>query len=254
MYCETQSGILCRKHAINAYFGFEKITEAQFYKFQNDYDALYRNKFNVYLSCKDFDIVSSDQNNLVSYILKQNKIYTRYFALNELINGFDFNILDGDFFFIYNESHIYGARKQNELWYTINSIGGVAPVNINNIIHQKNIGFIVPTNHVKEFYRNLEIIKNIFNKPYTIMQIKSYLIEKNKDKLILGDLEVPLAICIDILEFQIEFKKDNIFNPIEEIINNYTEFIIMFTNKRYLDIELILKYLPDIILKLILLR
>jgi hypothetical protein len=276
IYYESQDGILCRKHAINAYFGYEKITVSEFYGFQNNYDSIYKKKFNIDTSCKDFDVVSSDQKNLVSYILKEFGVYTKYYAINELYqqkNTKDINeiinILDGNFFFIYNESHIYGASQNNNIWYTVDSIGGINTMNINHLTSQKNIGFIVPTDHKKEFYKNISMLKYIIGDH----NIQDFLIQKNKDKLILDNLEIPLSICIDILEYQMYQKiqtyqnsdimrgttKENIqknkkenknmkcFEPIYHIIIKYKEFLTKFTKGRYNDITLILEYLPTII-------
>ena len=265
IYYEHQNGILCRKHAINAYFGYEKITVSEFYMFQDNYDIIYKKKFNVDTSCKDFDVVSSDQKNLVSHILKEFGVYTKYYAINELYKQKDINeiinILEGNFFFIYNESHIYGA-VQNNNWYTVDSIGGINTINIEHLTSQKNIGFIVPTDHKKEFYKNISILKYIIG----AHNIQDFLIQKNKDKLILDNLEIPLSICIDILEYQMnqkiqthqnnkENKKENTqenknmkcFEPIYHIIIKYKEFLTKFTKGRYNDITLILEYLPTII-------
>ena len=263
IYYESQDGILCRKHAINAYFGYEKITVPEFYVFQDNYDSIYKKKFNIDTSCKDFDVVSSDQKNLVSYILKEFGVYTKYYTINELykqdINEI-INILDGNFFFIYNESHIYGASQNNNNWYTVDSIGGINNININHLTSQKNIGFIVPIDHKKEFYKNISMLKYIIG----AHNIQDFLIQKNKDKLILDNLEIPLSICIDILEYQMNQKiqmnqriqthknnKENknmkCFEPIYNIIIKYKEFLTKFTKGRYNDITLILEYLPTII-------
>ena len=94
--------------------------------------------------------------------------------------------------------------------------------------------------------------------------IQDFLIQKNKDKLILDNLEIPLSICIDILEYQMNQKiqmnqriqthknnKENknmkCFEPIYNIIIKYKEFLTKFTKGRYNDITLILEYLPTII-------
>ena len=96
---------------------------------------------------------------------------------------------------------------------------------------------------------NLKILKNEINN-----NIREYLIDKNKKKQILGDIEVPLNICVDILQFVLTKKskteRNNIFAPINEIINSYNIFIQKFTNSNYNNIELILEHLPNIINKL----
>ena len=147
IFYENQSGGLCRLHAINGYFGDARISQQQFLQYQKDYDAEYKIKFNLDSSCSLFDTITSDQKNIVSHILKKHGIYTRYYALNQLynknINVNIIKILDGDWFFIYTESHIYGARRVNNIWYRVDSIGGVTQININSL-NVKNIGFIVP--------------------------------------------------------------------------------------------------------------
>ena len=226
--------------------------------YQKEYDAKYNIKFNIKTSCKLFDIVSSDQKNIVSYILQINKIYTRYYALNQLfkknINDFIIKILTGEFFFIYNESHIYGVKYFNNNWYTIDSINGISAININTLSEQKNIGFIIPVNAKLEFYNNIKLLKSVFNSDNVdIEYIKNFLIKKNKSKEIIGDLEIPLGICMDILEFQYESNNNvnNEFSAIYINIMNYNQFIVKFTDGRYNDIELILQYIPSIILQLL---
>jgi hypothetical protein len=250
IYFESQRNGLCRLHVLNAFFGFEKISETQFNLYISEYDQDYMKKYNI-SSCKSFDIISSDQKNIVSYILKKHSIYTRYFACNQL-HGINIkSIIDtsvGEFFFAYTESHIYGFRKKNNKWYIVDSIGGVRLMNI-DAINQKNMGYIFIVDIKKEFYRNLKIIKKILDDTSSPEEIKNYLVQKNSEKKILGELEIPLGICMDILETQL-FNQTRDFNPITTQVKSYNEFICQFTNGKYNDIELILKYLPDILYNL----
>jgi hypothetical protein len=254
IYYEHQSGGLCRKHAINGYFEYAKITTDIFNKYQQEYDKEYAERFNFQSSCSTFDIITSDQKNIVSYILKKHGIYTRYYALNQIfqknIHEHIINTLAGDFFFIYNESHIYGVRRKNDKWYIVNSIGGVSATNINNITGQKNIGFIVPVNIKTEFYRNLKLVKELLGHNPELKHINEYLIKKHENKLILGQLEIPLGICMDILYTQYQICESNEFESIHNIVIKYNEFLSKFTKGRYNDIDLILQYLPDIIIRL----
>jgi hypothetical protein len=257
MYYECQSGSLCRKHALNAYFGYEKISIPEFYRFQESYDLEYKKKFNINESCKDFDIVGSNQKNLVSYILKEFNIYSKYYTLNELFQkdvGIIIKILIGNFFFIYNESHIYGIAINNGKWYSVDSIGGIKCIDINQITYQKNIGFIIPADHKTEFYNSLLLLKSII-KYNSIEFIIEFLNKLHTDKRVLGDIEIPLSLCVDIWEFQLKkickVKKINQnishFKPIYNNICRYNEFLSKFTKGRYNDIILILEYLPPII-------
>jgi hypothetical protein len=116
-------------------------------------------------------------------------------------------------------------------------------------INQKNMGYIFIVDIKKEFYRNLKIIKKILDDTSSPEEIKNYLVQKNSEKKILGELEIPLGICMDILETQL-FNQTRDFNPITTQVKSYNEFICQFTNGKYNDIELILKYLPDILYNL----
>ena len=262
IYFETQKGGLCRMHSLNAYFGRGKIDEQQFNKFIHEYDQEYTKKYNITTSCRSFDIISSDQNNIVSYILKKNHVYTKYFAINQLSNtttgehiGMPADIqsiirndLYGDFFFAYTENHIYGVRRKDGMWYKVDSIGGVIPINIHKLT-QKNMGFIFVINIKNAFYQNLALIKNILGYAPTLETVKQYLVQKNFDKMILGPLEIPVGICMDILETNLLGREDK-FDPIGDQVIKYNEFLPLFTNGRYNDIGLILQYLPDIIYNL----
>jgi hypothetical protein len=263
IYYESQRGGLCRLHSINQYFGLPKISEANFNLHIQNYDNEYKKLYNLDTSCKTWDIVSSDQKNIVSYVLKKNKIYTRYYAINQIYDKgsqYILNILNGNVFFIFNEGHIWNIRKYNEKWYSVNSIGGVHPINIHQITSQKNIGFIVPVNIQTEFYYNLAIIQKIFKKnkndeggkENNLQNIKDYLIKSNKEKKILGELEVPINIIMDIMGTIIKshkLKQD--FEVIQKHIKNYNIFLLKFTNGNYNNINLILEYLPFIIFDLL---
>lgn len=188
--------------------------------------------------------------------MQLHNIYTRYYALNQLfeknINDSIIKILSGNFFFIYNSSHIYGVKYFNNNWYTVDSINGISIINIETLSNKKNIGFIIPVNAKLEFYSNIKVLKSFFISN-DIDHIIEFLIKKNKSKEIIGDLEIPLSICMDVLEFQYKSNNDvsNEFLPININILNYKKFIRKFTNGRYNDIELILKYIPNIIFQLL---
>jgi hypothetical protein len=262
IYYQNQYNGLCRLHSLNAYFGEEKISLNKFNSYQKDYDKEYHNKFNFDVSCKLFDIVSSNQKNIVSYILKQHNIYTRYYAINEIfqknVNEKIISILNGDFIFIYDEGHIWGARRKNHIWYSVNSIGGISVININTLLNQKNIGFIVPVYMKDEFYINVAKIKDILcngESVTSINMIENYLIQKNKECKILDLLEIPIGICMDIIETNLSIRckssdNSNIFNQLEVRVNNYNTFLQQFTKGKYNDIKLILLYLPPIIYSL----
>jgi hypothetical protein len=266
IYYESQVGGMCRLHSLNGYFGKEKISTEEFNKYQQEYDDEYKKKFNFNSSCKNFDIVASDQKNIINYVLKKYDIYTRYYAINQLylsssknnisnpIQTHILNILDGDYFFIYNEGHVWGCRIHSGVWYKVDSLGGVCIMNINTLANKKNIGFIIPVNIQQEFYINLNLIKSILGKNNTKILLQEYLIQKNKEKRILGNLEIPIGICMDILETNLLKKNVDTFFPIQCQVIKYNEFLLQFTKGKYNDIDLILNYIPSVLLKLLALK
>ena len=263
IYYQSQIGSLCRLHSLNGYFEEPRISQEQFSIYQRDYD-LYNKKFNIDVSCVSFDLVSSDQTTLVSYILKQNGIYSKYIALNEIYQKPKSRILmmlSGDYFFMYNESHIWGVRYKNNQWYSVDSINGITPVNLQQLINTKNVGFIIPVNIKTEYYNNIKLIKDILQTDkYDINQkekIINFITHKHAEGLILDNLEIPMSICLNILETNLIIKKKNPnysstdFLPIKNQIDQYNKFLYKFSNGRYTDLLLIKKWVVPIIIQLL---
>lgn len=258
LFVEHQNGGLCRMHALNAFFGKAKITPSEFDQYCSDFDQDNK-KYNSTTSCRDFDLVNSNQSNVVSYVLKRHGIWTQYYALNQLNmtnnNYAEFKLPDhvtGNFIFVYNPGHIWGIKFQNGAWWKLDSLSPIpTQVNLNQILQEKNIGIIIPVKMQKEFYIKLNELKRII--PNELNDIIQCLTNLNENKKILGNIEIPLNICIDILEWQGRLcpKSDMKFEPIRNIIWRYNEFLIQFTDGNYLNLKLILDYLPDIIYKLI---
>jgi hypothetical protein len=263
IYYQSQSGGLCRLHSINGYFEESRISQDQFAKYQKDYDRIYSKKFKHSASCVNFDLVGSDQTTLVSYILKQNGIYSKYFALNEIYQkpkSIILTLLAGAYFFIYNTTHIWGIRCKNNQWYSVDSIGGVRPIDLQQLINTKNVGFIIPVNIKTEYYRNLKLIKNTLkidkdvNKKEKIIK---FITQKHAEGRVLDNLEIPISICIDILETHLVYKqKDTKYNssnflPIQIQIEQYNDFLSQFSNGRYTDLSLIKKYLVPILIQIL---
>ena len=69
MYREQQVGGNCRIHALNAFFQKPQITEELFKKYAENFDELMNSLYHVQVKSIDFDLVNSDQNNVVCYIL-----------------------------------------------------------------------------------------------------------------------------------------------------------------------------------------
>lgn len=266
IYWESQRNGLCRLHAINAFFGYHKITEPQFLKYIKEYDLYLSSRFNIETSSAEFDLINSDQTNLVSWILKKYKFHFRYYPLNcqshikcrmqntelkELITS-------SDFIFVYNFSHIWCIKRVKNKYYRIDSIGGVSPINVSNLYMQPNIGFMIQVSLKDEYEFQRNKIKCILsnNNITTQKELIQYLTLLRKKNEILGDLELPIGVAISTLETNLykdgEYRKPPAtFDEIINIINKYNEFISQFTAGNYSDLNLILKYIPDIIIGLI---
>jgi hypothetical protein len=261
IYWESQVNGLCRLHSINTFFKYKKYTSGEFIKFCNEYDEEKNKLYNMEMSCKSFDLVNSDQQNIISYIIHKNYIYTKYYPINfiylDKITKDEFykvhTTLNLNTFFIYNELHIWIIKKYNNKWYEVNSLNGVKELHCiidvyDFIKSKKNTGYIIPVDHMTYFYKNLELITREIK---TKKNIENYLKLKNIEKNILGELEVHLNICIDILKFVLNMKNEILQNTtflkIKKIVNMYYVFIEQFTNKNYNNIDLILKYVPYIL-------
>lgn len=245
IFWERQSGGLCRMHSLNAYFGKSVITPEIFKKYICVYDRYLKNKFNISISSADFDLVNSDQTNLVSYVMKRHGIHLRYYALNTLYGKpLDDAILNTDFLFMYNFGHIWTIRKKNNIHYKVDSLSGVSRFEIKSLNRLKEIGIMVPVNSEQEFTLQISRINDIIN----VQNIKEYLKTLHKEKNILGNIEIPLGVSISILETTLWAKKDKTpFSKISNIIKKYNKFIREFSNGNYNNLELILFHVPHLL-------
>jgi hypothetical protein len=260
IFYECQIGGLCRLHSINGFFGESKVSIEQFNKFSEKLDKYIGDKFHEESHCLKFDSVSSDHNILVSFILKHYGIYSRYLPINSLFQNpqqlhKNLNDLKGNYFFVFNSSHIWGIRKCNKVWYTVDSLNGVHSFNINTLTNMQNVSFLFPVVPKDEFYRNVKLIQDILKKNIgdikknTLIKIKIYLSEINDKHLILGDLEVPIGITLDILDVVYDNTSNcpEHFKSIKKMIEKYRDFLFQFTPSEYHNKNLKIKYLADVL-------
>jgi hypothetical protein len=270
IFYERQQGGLCRLHSINGFFGKSKVSHFQFNEFSKKLDKYIGYKFHEESHCLKFDSVSSDHNILVSFILKQYGVFCRYLYMNSLFQNpkkLQKNLvaLKGNYFFVFNSEHIWGVRYFNNKWYRVDSLTGIHPFQVNTLTNLRDVCFLFPVVPKDEFYRNLEILQSTLSKDIVdietdpLTKIKLYLSEINDKQLILGDIEVPLGIIMDILDVvdckkkcsdnSRDFKKDQ-FKPIEKIIKQYSSFLFHFTPSKYHNKDLKVNYLSDVLLVL----
>lgn len=281
IFYESQRGGLCRLHSINGYFGESKISTELFNQYSQKLDKYIKDKFHEESHCLKFDSVSSDHNILVTFILKHYGVYPRYLHINSVYCKPEeikkhMGDLKGDYIFIYNAGHIWGARRKDGQWWKVDSLSGVHKFNINTLSNMRDTGFLIPVVPKQEFFRNVEKIHKILKRDIpeidptdrkdAIEKISAYLKKISETHHILGDLEIPLGVAMDVLDVVYgkvgDYKEDgpetdfkeNEFAPIENIIKNYDEFLYKFTPRKYHDFELKNKYLPEILLTLLKLK
>jgi hypothetical protein len=269
IFYESQQGGLCRLHSINGFFGEAKLSSEQFNEFSKKMDKYIGNKFHEESHCLKFDSVSSDHNILVSFILKHYGVYCRYLHMNSLFQNpkqlqKNLDDLKGNYFFVFNSVHIWGVRHFNNKWYKVDSLSGVHPFQVNTLVNLRDVSFLFPVVPKGEFYKNVETIQSILRRDIIdieinpLTKIKMYLSEISDKQLILGDLEVPLSVTMDILDVVLEHKvlrsetdfiKDQ-FKPIDKIIRQYASFLFQFTPNKYHSKDLKVDYLSDVLLVL----
>ena len=254
IFFETQSNGLCRMHALNAFFGYSKISANDFRKWVVMYDKYLKKYFNVSTSSAMFDLINSDQTNLVSYILKKHKFHMRYYALNALYGKpLDAEVENAQFVFVYNSSHIWGIRLVNGKHYKVDSMSGVQSFNIQKLRNTKNIGVFISVPLKYEWNKHVGIINNIMDseKIKSRYHLGKYLRKLHNSNDVLGCLEIPLGVAISILDTNMSSPPNPEFKQISDLVDRYLEFLRIFTNGNYNKIDLVLEYVPDIIFELV---
>lgn len=256
MYRESQVGGNCRIHSLNAFFQEPRITEAKFLEYSRIFENYMYEYYNVRSSPRDFDLINSDQNNIVCYIAKRedSNIATRYFALNYHFiekSVVESSIAASTFFFVYTADHIWGVKLDSTgKWYTLDSLASISECNIHDLLHRQNIGFIVvlPIRQVfrAEYAEMVKTISPRMNSLQAYEDIVEYLIRMQNERRILGSIETNINVCIEIIdrlkdEFKAPQKKKDIAR---KVVRKYYDFLKVFTNGNYNNIELKIGNLP----------
>lgn len=250
IFYENQSGGRCRMHAINAFCGRSALNVDHYDAYMKSFDEQMTKRYGEKTSCADFDLVHSDQNNLVSFILKKNGYYARYAPINSFYKkNLKIDDMKGDFIFVFNSDHIWGLKRKGKMWYKVDSIGGVSPIKSakHYLANVRNIGCMVPVDMRSELNLHVKKMVNILGNNLTVEKIRAHVLELNENKQVLEDLEIHIGVAVDILDAQsskLEFTPA--FTPIYNIIALYEQFLIEFVAKNY-HIDVIEKYVPQII-------
>ncbi len=257
LYRENQVGGNCRIHALNAFFQEPRITPQLFQKYIIEFDSYSRYYYNTIINSADFDLVNSDQNNIVCFILKKEKpdLGTHYFALNyHFLHGQDVrsSINASEFFFVYNSGHIWGVKKYNDKWYTLDSLAAISECDISELLNRSNIGFIValPARSIfrieyANIVRNIELAASAKK---THENIVKFIIEKHTKKEILGNIETSINVCVDTMQrLKIDSLSAHKKGILNKIVQKYYTFLPIFTNGEYNNLALKISFLPYII-------
>ena len=252
IYWERQKGGLCRKHSLNAYFGYNRISTQRFMDYCKEYSKYITKKYDVEVDVSANDVVMSNDIGIMSYIVKkEHGVHCIHFPMNNItstVNCYGINFhkwLNGcDFMFSYNHDHIWGIKKYNGDWFRVDSMGGVSRQNVNNLCTEKNIGLIFPRGKetaTDDYNMILSSIMNYLTTRKTnwknVDAIRENVASTLKNGGLLGEIETLLGSLMEVLEVAFE---DDI------ILISYGTFLRYF-EKNKKDHEFIREWFPRII-------
>ncbi len=237
IFYEPQRGGLCRLHAINAFFGYSKISVSEWQDECKTYDdTTKKSKAYVGMSCKAFDF-SYFGNNIVSSIMGDYGIYLRYVPIGTQ-EKVSLDNLIGDFVFAFNAGHIYGYRRKQGRWYKVDSLSGISRANA-NFVNDKRQGKMIPCDFKKEFYRNVALIQGDLSMAncVDIDTITDYIKSMHIRKKDLGNLYVWVQELVNILKTCMRCKDDDAaFSKIKNVIYAFEDFTAEFESN-YLSLD-----------------
>jgi hypothetical protein len=125
---QSPNGDNCRLHALNAFFGFQKLSLGAFNKYSDEFDKLH--KLHIGATKTYFILPKCDgdkEDNIFSFIidkLTKGKFATKYFPMRseEVCDFLDIvgDSLEG--FIEFTESHVWYTRKSGNYWFIIDCI------------------------------------------------------------------------------------------------------------------------------------
>lgn len=210
MYYERQRGDLCRLHSLNAYFGYQKITEKEFFDYCDEYDKIIEG-----LDSKKMDGFAEGRC-IINYIIDviENK-YTLTIPLNTSKNSREFidiirykklinkKIIN---YFEFNKTHVWLNKKKDNKWWKLDSISGI--INIDPNIN--NNGIIIVFEDRKLLIKELD-----YNKKYIKLKLNNEIYWCNLyhlTKNIQIDNELYIEIKNNLNKFIENYRKTNFNN------------------------------------------
>jgi hypothetical protein len=167
IYCERQKGELCRLHALNACYGRKEISEKEFVDWGKRYDQEYSET--GLPSSLQWDGVLGNQENLIAYILKQKSglgvIYSPPGYTKKTLTIWGKNkiseLVDPTLkrLFVFNRNHVWIYRYVKNTWISVDSIGGVKRIDLNDLVYNNDVGFmsILSTGGIKVSLINIRL-------------------------------------------------------------------------------------------------
>ena len=231
LFCERQRGDMCRMHSINNYFGEAFMNESDFFKYCDDYDEIIKG-----LNSRSMDGFAEGRS-IVSYIM--DKKFNKFLLLipinsynasrNHLdIEHYDELLKKCNCFFEFNKNHIWVNRKVKNIYYKIDSLGGVNETNVKCL---SNNGYFLVIDS-KNLYEEVNYLINKINKLHfedDNMEVYFYNLYYSLNKL---DLSIKENDESKFLEKKIQLKNilKILFDFIENKRNNKNTRIIYYKN------------------------
>jgi hypothetical protein len=240
VYWERQSGGLCRLHSINAFLGLRRYDAAQFAALISEFDTRQKGMYGITTSAADFDMMNSDQINIISYILgTHHNIPTKYVSFGDIGSNIDYAMRAG-IFFVFSASHIWIMKKVDGQWYRVDSMGGprlCSPSSLGGGV----VGIIVPIWDARsEFATIMSSIELMVGD-----DVAAYLRRQNEAKNVMGGLEVLIGRAVAIVEIQC--RRSGVGRHMLGLVCEGYEFNRLVSAGKYNDIDLILRWVPHIV-------
>lgn len=246
IFFQKQVGGNCRLHALNGYFGCVKIDDNHWSNLMNEYDTMVNTRYNITTSCRNYDLICSGGQTIISWVLAKYGICTRYLPMGYVHN--DINIITSvtKWVFMFNDGHIWGIRyyEPHKQWYKVDSIGGISSFDI-QVLQTCKDGLIIPIPSRNEFVRLGSLLHNHIG----TCDVSQYIKELLKRGDLLGDVEVWIGAAMECLNAQLYANKCCAnecidFTIMQKFVNSWYEFLSTWTNGNYANDELTLKYVP----------
>ncbi len=237
IYYQPQQGGLCRMHALNAFFGYEEITARQFAAYLDEFDTDCEKKFGKNkVKSRDYDGVTSDGHNIVTYILAKYGYLTK-------IGVLPVDTID-KFVFVFNKDHIWGVRRQSGKLFNVDSISGVTPIG-----EMPKTGFYIRVISFTELVKDTsQQLANFVNGCKKIDHDEvARCVNSMYDSKLLNGIEVCMSQIIDSLARRVSASDTSIAaTRIRDLAAVNKLFMLEWRGKK----EVAVKYLPALIVRL----